>query len=272
MLNVETNVVNNPEFIELQYLTLKRFMKGSYVFKVYNDAKKFNDFTNFGDTEIYNKIKRKCANLNIQCIDIPNDHHKRQTSAVIRCSDSNNFMLNNYHKLGSSKFLVLDSDMFLIKEIQTSIYDDYMCAIVPQTRGKIKYFWNGLYYFDFNKIPNRDIMKWDYLIKGSDVTDVGGHMYNWLNTLSDNEKTKVHNISHLCSLRWSKEHFPKGLHTALFDFCSNDVKNEHGKYYSELYDDTYLHLRSGGRWTIDSKNKYDFRTKLLTKKIHELIK
>lgn len=272
MLSVETNVVNNPEFIELQYLTLRCFLSGDYKFTVFNDAKKFKDFTNFNDPDVYNEIRRKCEKLNIECIDIPNDHHQRQTSAVIRCAESNNYMLKNYHIYGNGKHLVLDSDMFLIKDIDTNIYSNYMCSVVPQTRGNLKYFWNGLYYFDFSRIPNRDLMDWYYLKLNGDVSDVGGKMYHWLNKLDEGQMVQIYNIKHLCSLRWSKEHFPATVSGIVREFCQNDVKNENGKYYSEIYDDTFLHLRSGGRWTIDSKNKYDTRTKMLTKKIHELIK
>lgn len=272
MLSVETTVVNNPEFIELQYLTLKKFLKGHFKFTVFNDAKKFKDFTNFNNPEVYNEIKSICSKLNIECIDIPNKHHKKQTSAVIRCADSNNFILKNRHLNSNGKHLVLDSDMFLIKEIPTNYYDNYMCAIVPQRRNRLDYFWNGLYYFDFNKIQNKELMNWDYLNLKGDISDVGGKMYYWLHNLTDTEKLQIHNISHLCSLRWSKIHFPKDINSAVFDFCNNDIKNQKGQYYSEIYDNMYLHLRSGGRWTIDSKNKYNIRTKLLQKKIYELIK
>lgn len=39
MLYIQTPVVNNPKFIEMQHMTLKRFIKDDYRFVVYNDAK-----------------------------------------------------------------------------------------------------------------------------------------------------------------------------------------------------------------------------------------
>ena len=40
MLLITTSVVNNPLFIEMQYMTLKKFVKNPFKYVVYNDAKK----------------------------------------------------------------------------------------------------------------------------------------------------------------------------------------------------------------------------------------
>ena len=49
-------VVNNPEFIEIQYNSLKKYMKIPYTFVIFNDAKDWADFSNFNDVTIKNKI------------------------------------------------------------------------------------------------------------------------------------------------------------------------------------------------------------------------
>ena len=71
-MKVITAVVNNIVFIEKQYHTLQKYLKGvdSYEFIV---AKAFSDFTN-GDSTIRAKISETYQTLDIQCIDIPNDH------------------------------------------------------------------------------------------------------------------------------------------------------------------------------------------------------
>ena len=60
-MKIVTAVVNNPIFIEIQYHTLKKFLKGTstegYEFIVFNDAKAFPDFTNDGDITIRSKIE-----------------------------------------------------------------------------------------------------------------------------------------------------------------------------------------------------------------------
>ena len=56
-MKIVTAVVNNPDFIEIQYHTLKKYFKGDYEFIVFNDAKDFADFTNDGDITLKNKLK-----------------------------------------------------------------------------------------------------------------------------------------------------------------------------------------------------------------------
>ena len=74
-MKVVTAVVNNPIFIEIQYYTLKKYMKCDYEFMVFNDAKDFCDFTNGGDITIKTAIEDMCKKLNIQYINITNQHH-----------------------------------------------------------------------------------------------------------------------------------------------------------------------------------------------------
>ena len=92
-MKIITSVVNNVDFIEMQYHTLKRFFKGDYEFIVFNDAKGYPDFTNGGDYTIRERIEDICQKLNIQCINIPNEHHRTELNPLIRTSHSMNYML-----------------------------------------------------------------------------------------------------------------------------------------------------------------------------------
>ena len=74
-MKVVTAVVNNPVFIQIQYYTLQKYIKCHYEFIVFNDAKSFCDYSNGGDISINNSIQELCKTLNIQCINIPNQHH-----------------------------------------------------------------------------------------------------------------------------------------------------------------------------------------------------
>ena len=78
-MKVITAVVNNPIFIEIQYYTLKKYMKCDYEFIVFNDAKLFPDYSNGGDINIKEIIEKLCKNLKIKCINIPNEHHITQS-------------------------------------------------------------------------------------------------------------------------------------------------------------------------------------------------
>ena len=141
-MKIVTAVVNNPLFIEIQYYTLKKYFQGEYEFIVFNDAKDFPDFTNGNDITIKSQIQNICSKLNITCINIKNEHHKKNADAALRCADSMNCILQ-YQKDNPDKYLLLDSDMFLINYFDINKYSNYDCAIVLQSRNQheINYFY-----------------------------------------------------------------------------------------------------------------------------------
>lgn len=262
-MKIVTAVVNNPIFIEIQYYTLKKYFQGEYEFIVFNDAKSFPDFTNGNDITIKTEIQNICNKLNITCINIDNEHHKQNTNAAVRCSDSMNYILQ-YQKNNPDKYLLLDSDMFLVDYFDINKYSNFDCAIVLQSRNhhKINYFWNGIYYFDITKMKNLELLNWNCCI----YCDVGGMMQEWLkkqmvNTNMPNTDEIRHTnnlyhinntyfIKHLWSCSWDINEFPINLkdNTKLINFLKNDIRNVNGKFFCEIYDDVFLHYRAGGNW------------------------
>ena len=261
-MKIVTAVVNNPQFIEIQYYTLKKYFKGDYEFIVFNDAKTFPDFTNGDDITIKTQIEEMCATLHIQCIPIPNDHHRGAIGdPSIRCADSMNFMLQ-YQKAHPDQYLILDSDMFLVDDLDISKYTPYDAAILLQNRDDKNYFWHGICYLDFTKLNNIDLLCWDCI----DKTDTGGGMQEWLlNQVPDEDKNTTSNtellrnityvgniyfIRHLVSCKWKIHQLPKRLqqHASLIEFLKNDVRNINDKFFCELYDDIFLHYRAGCNW------------------------
>lgn len=262
-MKIVTAVVNNPTFIEIQYNTLKKFFKGEYEFIVFNDAKSFPDFTNGGNTTIKNSIEMLCNKLEITCINIPNEQHKINSSAAIRCADSMTFILN-YQKKNPDKYLLLDSDMFLIDYFDINKYSQYDCAVVLQSRNnfKVNYFWNGIYYFDMTKMKNLDLLNWTCC----PGCDVGGMMQEWLQKqMKDkpipntdeirwkNELFHTNNIyfiKHLWSCSWDITELPTNMieSSPIIDFIKNDPRNSNNKFFCEIYDNVFLHYRAGGNW------------------------
>ena len=262
-MKIVTAVVNNPTFIEIQYNTLKKFFKGEYEFIVFNDAKSFPDFTNGGNTTIKNSIEMLCNKLEITCINIPNEQHKNNKKASIRTADSMTFILN-YQKQNPDKYLLLDSDMFLIDYFDINKYSQYDCAIVLQSRNdfKINYFWNGIYYFDMTKIKNLDLLNWSCC----PGCDTGGMTQEWLqkqmkdkpipNTDEIRWKNKlfhtnnIYFIKHLWSCSWDITELPTNIieTSPIIDFIKNDPRNSNNKFFCEIYDNVFLHYRAGGNW------------------------
>jgi len=272
-MKVITAVVNNPIFIEIQYYTLKKYLKNDFEYIVFNDAKKFNDNTNFGDLTISDKIIEKCKELNIKCINVDNENHKYINDYSVRVSETMNVMLK-YQIENPDIYLIIDSDMFLIDYLDIEKYKNYNSAIVLQSReynNKLLYYmWNGLLYVDINKIKNKELIDWS-LITG--ITDTGGCTYKWLiNELEENEKLplvedirykninyrlkNIYLIKHLWSLSWDKDELPDNLKSneKLLNFLNNDPRNKNNKYFCEIYDDVFLHYRCGGNWQYNGEN------------------
>ena len=260
-MKVVTAVVNNPIFIEIQYYTLKKYMKCDYEFIVFNDAKDFIDFTNGGDITIKATIENICKQLNIQCININNQHHANTTNRWCqepshRTADSMNVILE-YQKQHPDYYLLLDSDMFLIDDYNIDEYKKYDCSIVLQHRKDIDqitdiyYIWNGLYYFNIHKLDT-SLMNWGLTY----TTDTGGRMSVWLNsliqsnTLTPSFNDKVHFIKYLKSGEWNIHNMPPNLkaNERLVRFLQNDIRNMNGQFFCELYDNKFFHYRAGGNW------------------------
>jgi hypothetical protein len=268
-MKVLTAVVNNPIFIEIQYYTLKKYMKTDYEFIVFNDAKPFPDFTNGNDVSIREQIIDLCAKLNIKCVNIENSHHMQKQNASQRTADSCNIMLQ-FQIQNPDQYLVLDSDMFLIDDFYLDHYLKYDCAIVLQSRNNFTthYFWNGLYYFDTTKMQNMNLLNWDCTnilsLNCDENHDTGGAMQTWLSCQTDYfpntddirkkdalyVRDDVYFIRHLWSCSWDESELPLNLknHSALLDFMKTDPRNQCDKFFCEIYDNMFLHYRAGGNW------------------------
>ncbi len=204
-----------------------------------------------------------CNKLEITCINIPNEQHKTNSNAAIRCADSMTFILN-YQKNNPDKYLLLDSDMFLIDYFDINKYSQYDCAVVLQSRNnfKVNYFWNGIYYFDMTKMKNLDLLNWTCC----PGCDVGGMMQEWLQKqMKDkpipntdeirwkNELFHTNNIyfiKHLWSCSWDITELPTNIieSSPIIDFIKNDPRNSNNKFFCEIYDNVFLHYRAGGNW------------------------
>lgn len=257
MLHIQTAVVNNPTFIELQHHTLKHYVDGSYTFTVYNDAKDFPDYSNFGDPTTRRAIEKKCEQLNIRCISVSNDRHRTVQSAATRCADAMNRMLED-QRATQDRYLVLDSDMFPVRPFSTTLYEDYDCAIVEQHRtgttgAPVVYAWNGIYYFDMGRMTHKQNLCWDERTVEGIWTDVGGAMHDYLRTA----KPRAYAIQHRASGTWDAHDFPRDLPVEWLFYLQSDSRNSgDGKFFSELYDDRFLHFRAGGNWEQRSSGAY----------------
>jgi hypothetical protein len=156
-MEIVTLAFNRPDFIELQYNSLKKWVKEPFNFIV---------FDNCPD----DAVKNECERLDIHCI--PIKIFSEDTSWAVGLSLNKMWEILKWKQ---GEFWYIDSDMFLINELPKMNCD---MAFVPQVRGKYTYPWTGLMYFNMATLPHPEELKWQVEYKIKD-TDVGGfnHFY-----------------------------------------------------------------------------------------------
>jgi len=283
-MKIITSVVN-PFFIELQYLSFKKFMKNDYEFIVFNDAKEYPDFTNGGDLTFKNKINEICSKLNIRCIEIENKNvpiYKDYPSYkhYVTLEIMKKFQLEN-----PDKYLLLDNDMFLIDNLDINKYNGYKAAIVLTERNNdtIHYIWPGLCYLDFT-YPNHNFesLYWNIV---SDQTDVGGATLFWLrDQILVNEKmpteyqalrdfSKNYNTKYIYFMKcfkdlcWEEKDFPEKFHCypLLLPFLKSDPRIKDSKFRGDIIDDCFFHLRCSCNWNREGISFYEEKSKEIKK-------
>ena len=285
MLTIQTSVVNNPKFIELQYLTLKKFVKGDYKFVVYNHAKDYSDCSNYyTENNNYKKdITSICEKLNIECIDVIDNPNSYKGCPSAGTASAMNYILKNSHIPNPGKYFVIDSDMFLINEMNTDKYNNYDCVYRTCVRNECKYMWNGIYYFDTTKMKNVNLLDWN-MFKYTETnphpgcgywTDTGGYTHKWIE-----QEYKNHNIKEIDMYetgKWNENDLKIKLHPQILNFCKNDKRSilnfgNNDKYFSEIYEDCVLHYRAGGNWQGLNKSIHEEAINSLEKSIYDIIK
>jgi hypothetical protein len=164
-----------PDFIEIQYESIKKFLKDKdFEFIVYNNS--------FNNKKRYELIENICRKLKIENIKV-NHYRDNKNDASLIVADSLNYIWNKYLKYEKDILLYIDSDMFLIKDTSVEeLMRNYDFAFISNYRGKdfeIKYPWTGFMIFNMNTLPNPIELKWDTGIIFGNRVDVGGlnHYY-----------------------------------------------------------------------------------------------
>lgn len=242
-MRVITPVCNSPEFIRIQVKALREHLGGTpFELIVFNDAKDFADVTNFGDTGMRERITQTCNSLSLRCFNVPNDHHRYQTSPSHRHANTLRFMLAFMREF-PGEYLMLDSDMWPVGPVPLAAYRAAPAgAWVLQTRGSIHYVWPNLFFVDTRRVDIRGL--------NFDVTpgcDTGGGSAAWLSE----HKEGVVWIPHLPSCTWNAKQWPESAtwhKEALLEFCEADARNREGGYWCEIYDSVFFHYRAASNW------------------------
>jgi glycosyltransferase involved in cell wall biosynthesis len=260
-LRILTIATSQPLYIRAQYMALLKHVKDSFEFIVFNDAKSWPDPSNFGDTEVRFNISQLCKRHGIQCIEVPNDHHRFVRSPSQRHCDTLRTVMQFVHE-SPGRYWMLDSDMFPIADIHPDTLAKYFGgSFVKQRRlvgGRdVVYAWPNLWWIDTSVTDCRDL-SWD-LAPGCDT---GGASSSWF---QKQENEKVQWIPHLASGAWTLTQLPRSLtsHTKLLQFLTQDPRNTKTGdtaeilMESEIYDECILHLRAGSNWREEGRRIHD---------------
>jgi hypothetical protein len=180
MIHIFTYAHKRPDFITLQYESIKKHVKCDFEYVVFNNA--------IDSYELSEDIKRICSQINVKCVDILID--QSISSNLIMGSLSNNQYSNanvgtsypimytfKHYITNESKICIIDSDMFFIGDINFDILmDNKDVMYIPQYRdnNNLKYMWNALVILNFEKNEKLKELDWNCDYVGNVGLDVGG--------------------------------------------------------------------------------------------------
>jgi hypothetical protein len=266
-VQIVTTVSAWPEALEYQSKLLNKYCKEAFEFIAIVDTDPRPHFSNLWSKNARPKAIEIANRYCDAVIELPQDLHQNRSilfpetskfdprDPALRCAVSCQFAWKHLKKINSDRAILIDSDMFPIREFNfKSITKDKNVGAVHQVRknesNQIEYFWNGIIAADFFSEPSLLDISFDAIIYNELKTDAGGGTYKWV---SSNDK-KINWLHHLSSLTWSKDQFPSYITPKLKDFIQSDDRNISDNYYSEIYTDTFFHFRAGGNWNAEPRN------------------
>jgi hypothetical protein len=201
-IHIFTYAHKRPDFIEIQYNSIRRYLKNDYEYIVFNNA--------VDDDSLSNEITNICKNLGIKCVNIELTedlmHHGGEVNFLGRHYVNPNIacsypMVWTFKKYLSDEEIVciLDSDMFFVSDIDLiNELGDNDLIYTPQWRAPINNNWTihyiatGLIVLNIKNSPVlRDIDWHPGMVDGHNL-DVGGRT-TWL--LKDNPNLKKKTIA-----------------------------------------------------------------------------
>lgn len=234
MIRIFTSVVNRSDFLELQSMLFKQFLKNEYTFHVVDDSV---------DIRLSMQFQWVCADQKLDYIRKPTN--TKPLNPAQACADTVQWTYDNIIKehCADDIVLFLDSDMFLIDEFDIEEYmNDAIIAGLPQKRRHVTYMWNGIMFFNMPKIEDKNIDFSDGMVDG-EMTDVGGQTYWYF------KKTGI-------EMKKTDEEFP------VYPTHWNDIEIQDEEvtkgYNIELHlDSKFLHYRAGTNWHSNWKDWND---------------
>jgi hypothetical protein len=261
---IMTYSFNRPDFIEIQDKTFKKFLKDDYTFVVFNDAK---------EEKISNQIIETCNKLSLPCVRIPQWIHNAPylerwpgedyNHPTVRCCNVVQFSLNTLGFGHDGIVMIIDSDMFLVKEFSVQEFlDDFDIAGVPQAREHIEYIWIGLALLNMQTLPDKKTINFNCGKVDGIPVDAGGQTYHYLKNHPEVMRKLVDN-----------QFYPS-------DFIVSEATHENVKFlfshdctnFEFLLKNSFFHYRGGSNWNNQSPEYHEKKTAVLNAFIDKCLK
>lgn len=174
VIKIYTYVDKRPDFIPYQLKSLKFFLTDEFEYIIFNNA---SNFVNRW------KINNLCKKLGVKVYPIKTPIHSNPNMA---CAYPIQWSFHNIiKKQKNSLAVILDSDIFLLKIFSIRKYlDGFNIAGTKQIRGKVKYLWNGILFFNLRTLPNIDDLNFMCGLIDRTATDVGGNLHYYFSKKS----------------------------------------------------------------------------------------
>lgn len=184
MVKIVTYAHKRPDFIILQYESIKKHLKSTYEYVVFNNS--------IDDQKSYEEIKTICKNLNIRCIDVElidelrvtqgdtNFNGNKYTNPNLACSYPIIWSFKKIFNEEDDIICIIDSDMFFIKDIDIEheiSNKDIICIPQYRDKGKIKYLWNAFVCLNIKRNKNLLSLNWHPGSINGVGCDVGGQTH-----------------------------------------------------------------------------------------------
>tara|TARA_Y100000590_G_scaffold317912_1_gene359685 strand:+ start:3476 stop:4303 length:828 start_codon:yes stop_codon:yes gene_type:complete len=261
---------NIPEYIDLQFTSLKKYFQSDFEFIVINDAKIKGDLTNFNQLDLEEKINNICNKNNINCSRFPQEYHNNRkflfsntiepktNNAVTRCADVTQFCINHFTENYNKGYLmILDADMFFINYFNIlNFMENHNVGGIKQKMG---YLWNGICIFD-SKLNLKEL-NFDCGYVNNEPVDVGGQTYYFMKKYDNIIKYIPITCSHY-TFEETFENESDNIKKILLEYCN--LREDKSANKEIILNNCILHIRSGGNW--------DYRTKEFKYKELDIIK
>jgi hypothetical protein len=267
-----TSAYNQPEFLEFQYRTFKKFLKEDFKFVVVDDS-----------IEQHNTdaIKNICVTFSLEYIRFPQDMHCRYLPypscptaiASVRHAEVMQYGIDKCVLTHEGPVLIIDSDMFLIENFSVTDFlhgyhiASYVRSAMELPSGLVphkdkKFLWLGLVMFDTRTLPALSTFNTGIASLPGLWTDSGGNTYHYLKNNPDLklrmiDLTNTHietvpqpvlinfpgnNITHsqIMNTQFLRDQGIKELTINLLQSLNSGVQFLHGT--------TFLHYRAGSNW------------------------